>query len=162
MTEVKEKGKKEEKPKKTATKKSPVSKSAPKITSTKTVAKPKITVEKNKSSFAIFATGGKQYRVSPGDTIKIEKIKGPSTGSGREDYKEGDKLIFDKVLLVDDGKEDVTIGNPFIKGAAINATLRNISRYKTVEVIKYKQKSRYFKRYGHRQPYFEITIDSIK
>ena len=110
--------------------------------------------EKSKASFAVFATGGKQYRISPGDSVKIEKIIG--------EHKEGDKLVFDKVLLVDDGKDDITIGTPFIKGAAVNATLKKISRYKTVDVIKYKQKSRYFKKYGHRQPYFEIKIDSIK
>jgi len=116
------------------------------------VVKPK--AEKSNGTFAVFATGGKQYRVSVGDKVKIEKIKG--------DLKEGDKLVFDKVLLVDDGKDDITIGTPFIKGAAVNATLKKISRYKTVDVIKYKQKSRYFKKYGHRQPYFEIKIDSIK
>ena len=110
--------------------------------------------EKSKDSFAVFATGGKQYRISPGDSVKIEKIIG--------EHKEGDKLVFDKVLLVDDGKDDITIGTPFIKGAAVNATLKKISRYKTIDVIKYKQKSRYFKKYGHRQPYFEIKIDSIK
>jgi len=123
-----------------------------KKTTLKKVAKPK--VEKSNGTFAVFATGGKQYRVSVGDKAKIEKIRG--------DHKEGDKLVFDKVLLVDDGKENVTIGTPFIKGAAVNATLKKIARYKTVDVIKYKQKSRYFKKYGHRQPYFEIQIDSIK
>jgi large subunit ribosomal protein L21 len=111
-------------------------------------------IEKSKDSFVVFATGGKQYRVSPGDSLKIEKLKG--------DHKEGDKIIFDQVLLVDDGKDTATIGTPFIKGAAVNATLKKISRYKTIDVIKYKQKSRYFKKYGHRQPYFEVTIDSIK
>ncbi len=133
---------------------------AVKKTAPQKVAKPK--VEKPNGTFAVFATGGKQYQVSIGDKVKIEKIKGPSTGSGQTTYKEGDKLVFDKILLVDDGKENVTIGTPFIKGAAINATLKKIARYKTIDVIKYKQKSRYFKKYGHRQPYFEIVIDSIK
>ncbi len=106
------------------------------------------------SLYAVFATGGKQYRVSAGDKIKIEKITG--------EYKEGDNLVFDKVLLVDNGSTEATIGTPFIKGAEVKATLKKIARYKTVDVIKYKQKSRYFKKYGHRQPYFEIEIDSIK
>lgn len=109
--------------------------------------------------FAVFATGGKQYNVSVGDSIKIEKIL-PLIGQA--DYKEGDKLVFDNVLLVDDGKSETSIGTPFIKGASINATLKKIGRYKTIDVIKYKQKSRYFKKNGHRQPYFEVTIDSIK
>lgn len=103
--------------------------------------------------YAVFTTGGKQYRVSAGDLVKIEKL-----GDG---HKEGDKLVFDKVLLVDDGKSEATIGTPFIKEAKVKATLNKISRYKTVDVIKYKQKSRYFKKYGHRQPYFEVKIDSI-
>ncbi len=105
------------------------------------------------SSYAIFTTGGKQYRVCIGDLVKIEKLG--------DDHKEGDKLVFDKVLLVDDGKSKTTIGTPYIKGAEVNTTLNKISRYKTIDVIKYKQKSRYFKKYGHRQPYFEVKIDSI-
>ncbi len=138
-------------------------KTAPKKASTKAVASdtPKVArVPKIKSSeFAVFATGGKQYNVSVGDNIKIEKIL-PLIGQA--DYKEGDKLVFDNVLLVDDGKSETSIGTPFIKGASINATLKKIGRYKTIDVIKYKQKSRYFKKNGHRQPYFEVTIDSIK
>lgn len=107
-----------------------------------------------KTLYAVFTTGGKQYRVSVGDLVKIEKLTG--------EYKEGDKLIFNKILLVDDGASEATIGTPFIEGAEVNATLKKIARYKTIDVIKYKQKSRYFKKYGHRQPYFEIKIDSIK
>lgn len=103
--------------------------------------------------FAIIKTGGKQYKVSKGDTIKIEKFKG--------DFKVGDKIVFDEVLLVEDGK-DTTIGTPYIPTAKVNATLSEIGRNKTVEVIKYKQKSRFFKKNGHRQPWFKVTIDSIK
>lgn len=111
-----------------------------------------------KSLFAVFATGGKQYRVSVGDLVKIEKLSDPSR---RATYKEGDKIVFDTVLLVDDGKSEVTIGTPFVKGAKIVTSLNKIARYKTIDVIKYKAKSRYFKKYGHRQPYFEIKISSI-
>ena len=107
-----------------------------------------------KALYAVFTTGGKQYRVMVGDKVKIEKLG--------DEYKEGDKLTFDKVLLVDDGVSEASIGTPYIKGAEVKATLDKISRYKTIDVIKYKQKSRYFKKYGHRQPYFEIKIDSIK
>jgi large subunit ribosomal protein L21 len=103
--------------------------------------------------FAIIFTGGKQYKVAKGDTVKIEKIKG--------DFKVGDKVTFDQVLLVEDGK-DTTIGTPYISGAKVSATLAEIGRNKTVEVIKYKQKSRYFKKNGHRQPWFKVTIDAIK
>jgi len=112
--------------------------------------------------FAVIATGGKQYRVQVGDSIKIEKLH-PLTNSGQEvEYKEGDSISFDSVLMTDNGGTEVTLGNPFIKGGVVSATLKKIARYKTIDVIKYKQKSRYFKKYGHRQPYFEVQIDSVK
>jgi len=104
-------------------------------------------------AFAVLATGGKQYLVSVGDRVKIEKLAG--------DHKEGDSLTFDSILLTGNGAE-LIFGTPFIKGSFVSATLTKISRYKTVDVIKYKQKSRYFKKYGHRQPFFEVTIDAIK
>ncbi len=108
--------------------------------------------EENKE-FAVIATGGKQYKVSVGDSVKIEKIKG--------DFKEGDKVTFDKVLLVDDGS-NTTIGTPHIEGAKVEGTLTKIGRHPKVIVIKYKQKSRYFKKNGHRQPFFEVKIEKIK
>jgi large subunit ribosomal protein L21 len=103
--------------------------------------------------FAVIKTGGKQYKVSKGDSIKIEKIKG--------DFKVGSKINFDKVMLVDNGK-DATIGTPYISGASVEAILEEIGRNKTVEVVKYKQKSRYFKKNGHRQPWFKVKIEGIK
>jgi large subunit ribosomal protein L21 len=103
--------------------------------------------------FAVINTGGKQYKVSKGDVVKIEKIKG--------DFKVGDKIVFDKVMLVDNGK-DTTIGTPYIPKAAVEATLEEVGKNKTVEVVKYKQKSRYYKRNGHRQPWFKVKISAIK
>ena len=103
--------------------------------------------------FAVIQTGGKQYKVSSGDEIKIEKLVG--------DYKEGDKIVFDKVLLVDNGT-DTTIGTPFIDKAKVTATLTKIGRAPKVVVIKYKQKSKYFKKNGHRQPFFQVKIDGLK
>jgi len=103
--------------------------------------------------FAIIETGGKQYMVSEGDTVKIEKISG--------DFKTGDKVSFDKVLVVDNGS-DTTIGAPYIKGASVSAEIKKISRAKKVVVIKYKAKSNYFKKRGHRQPFFEVKIGAIK
>ncbi len=108
----------------------------------------------DKGLYAVIATGGKQYLVHEGSLLKIEKMVG--------EYKEGDKLTFSDVLLTTTGGSEITLGTPFLKGVAVSATLKKISRYKTVDVIKYKQKSRYFKKYGHRQPYFEVQIDSIK
>ncbi len=103
--------------------------------------------------FAVIKTGGKQYKVSVGDIVQIEKLTG--------DFKKGDRITFDKVLLVDNGA-DTTIGTPYIKGAQVVATLEEVGRAKTVDVIHYKQKSRYYKKYGHRQPHFKVKIDSLK
>jgi large subunit ribosomal protein L21 len=105
------------------------------------------------TEFAIIQTGGKQYRVSVGDSVKIEKLTG--------EYKEGDSITFDKVLLVDNGS-DTTIGTPFIDKASIKARLVKIGRAAKINVIKYKQKSNYFKKNGHRQPFFEVVIEAIK
>ena len=102
---------------------------------------------------AVIQTGGKQYPVKVGETLKIEKLSGT--------YKEGDKVTFDKVLLVDNGK-DTTIGTPYIKGAEVHATLKTMGRGKKVDVLKYRRKSRYKKLRGHRQPFFSVKIDSIK
>ncbi len=103
--------------------------------------------------FAVIKTGGKQYKVSKGDSIKVEKLS--------DTAKIGDKISFEEVLVVDNGK-DTTIGTPFIKGAKVEGTLEDIARAQKVIVIHYKQKSRYFKKNGHRQDYFKVKIDSIK
>lgn len=114
----------------------------------------KASKSEDKGLFAVFAAGGKQYRAQAGDLVKIEKMKG--------EFKEGDSVTFDNVLMIDNGASEITLGAPFIKGGAVTGTINKVGRYKTVDVIKYKQKSRYFKKYGHRQPYFEVRIDSIK
>ena|SRR3989338_689443 len=103
--------------------------------------------------FAVIQTGGKQYKVSKDSLLSIEKMKG--------EYKKGDKVSFDKVLLVDDGK-DTTIGIPYITGAKVNAEIIEIGRARKVLVMKYKQKSRYLRRNGHRQPFFKVKILNIK
>jgi large subunit ribosomal protein L21 len=118
-------------------------------TKTTTKAAKKVTPDE----FAVIKTGGKQYRVSVGDAIKIEKIKG--------DYKKGDPITFEEVLLTDDGKNTV-IGTPFITGAKVQGTVDVVGRLPKVLVIKYKQKSRYMKKNGHKQPYLKIIITSIK
>src|SRR3989344_476058 len=103
--------------------------------------------------FAVIQTGGKQYKVSVGDTVKIEKLAG--------EHKEGDKITFDKVLLVDNGK-DTTIGTPFITGAKVEAELVEIGQTKKIIVVKYKPKSRYLVSQGHRQHFFKIKILGIR
>ena len=103
--------------------------------------------------FAVIQTGGKQYKVKTGDSLKIEKMKG--------DLAVGAKITFDHVLLVNDAKGS-SIGTPTITGAKVEAVLEQIGHNKTVDVIKYKQKSRYIKRNGHRQPFIEVKISAIK
>jgi len=107
----------------------------------------------SKEEFAIIQTGGKQYKVSKGTLVSIEKMRG--------EYAKGDKLSFDKVLLVEDGK-NTTIGTPYIKGAKVDAEIVEIGRARKILVVKYKQKSRYLRRNGHRQPFFKVKITSIK
>lgn len=119
----------------------------------KTAPKAKKASAKASDGFAVIATGGKQLKVSTGDTVKIEKLLGS--------FKEGDSVTFDSVLLSMSGS-DVSLGAPFIKGASVTATITKIGRNKTIDVIKYKQKSRYFKKNGHRQPFFQVRIEEIK
>ncbi|MCR4716812.1 MAG: 50S ribosomal protein L21 [Lachnospiraceae bacterium] len=99
--------------------------------------------------YAIIATGGKQYKVSEGDTIKVEKLG----------LSEGDKYTFDQVLLVSDS--DVKIGNPTVAGASVEASVVEEGRDKKVTVYKYKRKLGYHKKNGHRQAYTKLTIDKI-
>jgi len=104
------------------------------------------------SKFAIIETGGKQYRVSEGDVITIEKLQG--------DFNQGDKIVFDQVLMTDDGKA-AQIGTPYLAGANVTGELLEEGRSKKVTVIRYKAKSRYFKKKGHRQPFMKIKITKL-
>ena len=103
--------------------------------------------------FAVIETGGKQYKVSVGDVVKIEKLPG--------EHKDAEKITFDKVLLVDNGK-DTTIGMPYIKGAKVVGLYEGEGKHKKIDVIRFKSKSRYFKKKGHRQPYTAVKIESLK
>ncbi len=104
------------------------------------------------AEFAVVMTGGKQYQVSVGDTITIEKFP--------TEQVKGDAVTFDKVLLVDNGT-DTTIGTPYITGAVVSGEVMVAGRAPKVTVIRYKQKSRYFKKNGHRQPYLKVKIIAI-
>jgi len=115
---------------------------------------------------AVIKTGGKQYVVSKGDTIAIEKlpIKAAKGAAGakapKKEWEKGDTVVFSEVLLVDNGT-DTTIGAPTVKGAQVTGTVAFIGKAKKIEVVKYKPKSRYYKRKGHRQPVLKVKIDSI-
>lgn len=99
--------------------------------------------------YAIIATGGKQYKVEEGQTIRVEKL-GVEAGS---------KFTFDQVLLV--GDDDVKVGEPTVDGASVEATVVGDGKAKKVIVYKYKRKTGYHKKNGHRQQYTEVKIDKI-
>lgn len=101
--------------------------------------------------FAIIQTGGKQYKVSPGQKLKIEKIEGEKNVN----------LIFDKVLLVNDGKE-IKIGAPYVPGAEVEAKILKQGRHKKKIIFKYHSKTRYRKKKGHRQEFTEVQVTDIK
>ena len=126
-------------------------KASSKKASSKKVSAKKASSKKD-NLFAVIETGGKQYQVRVGDVIQIEKIEGKG---------EGDKIEFESVLLVDDGK-DTSIGTPYIKGAKVSGVVEIADRDKKVEVSKFKSKSRYHIRKGHRQPFLKVNITNIK
>jgi len=100
---------------------------------------------------AVIKTGGKQYRVSPKDKLKIEKLE----------VAEGAEVVFDNVLLVENGK-DLTIGEPLIKGATVTAKVLKQAKADKVMTFKYKSKKRYKVKKGHRQQYTEVEILDVK
>ena len=99
--------------------------------------------------YAIIATGGKQYKVSEGDVIKVEKL----------DAEVGAKVTFDNVLLV--GGDTVKVGTPTVDGAKVEASVESEGKGKKVIVFKYKRKTGYHKKNGHRQLFTQVKIDSI-
>ena len=99
--------------------------------------------------YAIIATGGKQYKVAEGDIIKVEKLG----------VAEGETVTFDKVLAVSDDK--LTVGDPVVKNATVTASVVSEGKHKKVIVYKYKRKTGYHKKNGHRQAYTEVKIEKI-
>lgn len=106
---------------------------------------------------AVIKTGGKQYVVTPGALLTIEKL---GRRSATQDLKKGDSVTFDEVLMTDNGSK-LNVGAPLISGAKVTATVQSVGRNKKVEVVKYKAKSNYFKRRGHKQPNIKVKIDKI-
>lgn len=102
------------------------------------------------TKIAIIKTGGKQYKVSEGDTIKIEKLEGEPKS----------EIIFDNVLLVADG-EKIKIGKPLVEKAKVTGELIETKKGKKVIVFRYKPKKRYKKKKGHRQIHTEVKIKKI-
>ena len=101
--------------------------------------------------YAIIESCGKQYKVQEGDQVYFEKL----------DVNEGDAVKFDKVLLISDEK-NVTVGNPYVKGATVEGTVSKNGKGPKIIVYKYKAKKNYRRTQGHRQPYTRDEIKSIK
>lgn len=100
--------------------------------------------------YAVFKTGGKQYRAAKGDVIRVEKL----------DAEEGAEVGIDHVLLVADG-DDVTVGAPLIEGGRVTATVRSQGRGRKIRIIKHRRRKHYHKEQGHRQYYTELQIKDI-
>ena len=97
--------------------------------------------------FAIFQTGGKQYKVQQGESIYVEKL----------DNKPGESITFNEVMMVDS-----KIGTPFVQGASVTAKVVKHGKGPKIRIIKFKSKKHHLKRQGHRQPYTQLLIESIK
>lgn len=101
--------------------------------------------------YAIIQTGGKQYKVAEGDTVLVEKLEAA----------ENDIVTFDKVLTVVKDNE-VVVGKPLVDGAKVTAKVEAQGKAKKILVFKYKAKSNYRKRQGHRQPFTKVVIEKIE
>ena len=99
--------------------------------------------------YAIIATGGKQYKVSEGDIITIEKLG----------VDAGEKVTFDQVLAV--SGDEMKLGNPLVAGATVEASVIKEGRAKKIIVYKYKRKTGYHKKNGHRQSFTQVKIEKI-
>jgi large subunit ribosomal protein L21 len=100
--------------------------------------------------YAVVKTGGKQYRVSPGDSVEVEKLP----------YEVGEQIELDQVLLVANGS-GTKIGQPLVKGARVKATVTRQVKGRKVIVFKYHSSKRYRRKRGHRQHYTRLHIDEI-
>jgi large subunit ribosomal protein L21 len=99
--------------------------------------------------YAIIATGGKQYKVAEGDIIRVEKLG----------VDAGEAVTFDQVLVVNNG--EIAVGSPTVKGATVTGTVVKEGKAKKVIVYKYKRKTGYHKKNGHRQSYTQVKIEKI-
>jgi large subunit ribosomal protein L21 len=101
--------------------------------------------------YAVIATGGKQYRVTEGETLKVEKIEG----------EEGSEIELDQVLMIADG-DNIQVGTPALDKGSVTATIKSHGRGKKVEIVKFRRRKHHRKQMGHRQSYTEIEVTKIK
>jgi len=99
--------------------------------------------------YAVIRTGGKQYKVAPGDKLRVEKLLGAV----------GDKVTFDEVLLI--GGESVKVGQPRVEGAKVEATITAQDRAKKIIIFKFRRRKNYRRKSGHRQPFTALEITGI-
>lgn len=104
------------------------------------------------AQLAVITTGGKQYLVKEGDSLRVEKL----------DVKEGESLSFDALLVMDEAGKDVKVGMPSVKGATVSAKVTGAGKADKVTVIKFHAKTRYKRKAGHRQPFTALKIETIK
>ena len=100
--------------------------------------------------YAVFVTGGRQFRAVPGELIRVEKLE----------VEPGSTVTLDQVLMVGDG-DKITIGAPLVKGASVAATVRGHGRHDKVTIVKFRRRKHHRKQMGHRQHYTEIEITGI-
>ena len=100
--------------------------------------------------YAVIVTGGKQYRVREGSSLRVERL----------DAQEGAEIELDQVLLVGEG-DRITVGRPFVEGGRVAATVKGHGRAKKINVVKFKRRKNYLRRHGHRQHFTELEIKSI-
>lgn len=100
--------------------------------------------------YAVVVTGGKQYRVEPGEWLRVEKLEG----------EEGSAVTLERVLMIADG-DDIKVGAPALDGATVTAEIIGQGRGKKVDIIKFRRRKHHRKHQGHRQAYTEIKITSI-
>ena len=101
--------------------------------------------------YAVIRTGGKQYRVAEGETLRVEKLDGPA----------GSKVTFESLLLADDAG-GVQIGTPVLPGVTVEAEIVEQGRHKKITLFKYKRRKSYRRKGGHRQPFTALKITGIK
>ena len=101
--------------------------------------------------YAVVASGGKQYRVSEGQALKLEKL----------DIEAGQPVEFDQVLMVSDGAENIKIGTPVLEGVKVYGEVLDQGRHKKIDIIKFKRRKHHMKKMGHRQDFTEVLITGV-
>ena len=101
--------------------------------------------------FAVFASGGKQHRVTEGEVLRLEKLAG----------EPGETIVFDKVMMVADG-DQIAVGTPYVAGKTVVAEVLKQDRAKKVHILKFRRRQNYMRRQGHRQSFTEVRITGIQ